>query len=230
MNLRRRITIIRIAVWFIRIRGHAFRFAAQLLVMVGGSYLPLARWTTHRRVKALKKAGDRLTLRSNSFRAACQAFSTDASAHREIRRQRLLATQSALVAESARLQAAVVEIQSPQTPVAAALLLFIAESTKARISKNQRSNEALKRIISQIQTSPNFYWELLLWFVLPNGCIEDQLGDLNEEFILRNSTDGEAAARAWYRRQVISSVKDRLWDKIERLVAIGTLIEWWFRR
>jgi hypothetical protein len=232
MNLRRRITIIRIAVRFIRIRSQTFQFAARLLVRVADSYLPLARWTTHRRFKALKKAGDRLTLRNNSFRAACQGFSTDASGHREIRRQRLLATQSALVAEGARLQAAVVEIQSPQTLVGAALLIYIAESTKARILKIQRSNEALKRIISQIRTSPNFYWDLLLWFALPGGCVEDQLGDLNEEFVLRNSNDGEVLANAWYRHQVISSIRDRLWNKIERLVTIGTLIDFasrWFR-
>src|SRR6185503_12057613 len=98
----------------------------------------------------------------------------------EIRRQELLATRSALHAEIGGIQAVVVELQSPK-PIGGgvALWIFILESTRARISRNQKSSAALKRIVSQIQTSPNFYWDLLLWFVVPGGFVEDQIGDLN---------------------------------------------------
>jgi len=110
------------------------------------------------------------------------------------------------------------------------LWIFIFESMQVRALRNQRSSQALRRILSQFQTSPNFYWDLLLWFVVPGGFVEDQIGDLKEESSLRTLRDGEAAANAWYRNQVVSSIVAHLWDKIERLIAIGTLFDWWVRR
>jgi hypothetical protein len=233
MNLRRRITITRIPLQYIRVRTAAFLLAARLLFIFAKLHIALvskfARWKTHLKVEALKKTADSLAVRNNFFSAECQAFLKAPIGG--IRRQQLLATYSVLQAESARIQAAVVELQSPR-PIGGGITLWISifESIKARFLRNQRSSEALRRIISQIRTSPNFYWDLLLWFVVPGGFVEDQIGDLNEEFLLRTLSDGEALANAWYRHQVVSSIVDHLWDKIERLIAIGTLIDWWFRR
>jgi hypothetical protein len=233
MNLRRRITITQIPLWYIRVRAVAFLLATRLLIIFGKLHVALvskfARWRIHLKVEALKKTANSLSVRNTLFTAECQAFLKAPTG--EIRRQQLLATYSVLHAENARIQAAVVELQSPQ-PIGGGVTMwiFILEPIKDRLLRNQRSSAALKRIVSQIQTSPNFYWDLLLWFVVPGGFVDDQLGDLNEEFLLRLSSDGEAPANAWYRHQVVSSIVDHLWAKIERLIAIGTLIDWLFRR
>jgi hypothetical protein len=79
----------------------------------------------------------------------------------------------------------------------------------------------------------NFYWDLLLWFVLPVAYGEELLGDLNEEYLLRLSSEGEGRARTWYRDQVVRTVTDNLWQKLERIAIVGALIDLldrWFRR
>ena len=95
MNLRRRIAIMRIAVWFISIRSRTFRLAAQLFVLLGKLHIALAgklaRWKTHRRVEVLKKKADSLLAQNDLFRAECQTFAKAATNNHEIHRQRLLA-------------------------------------------------------------------------------------------------------------------------------------------
>lgn len=68
--------------------------------------------------------------------------------------------------------------------------------------------------------------------MIPVAYGEELLGDLSEEYSLRHQTDGEAGARTWYREQVARTLKDCVWKKIERLAAIGTLIDLasrWFK-
>ena len=51
------------------------------------------------------------------------------------------------------------------------------------------------------------------------------LGDLAEEFQLRLVAVGERKAVAWYGEQVRTTVSAHIWQKLERLTAIGTLID-----
>ncbi|MGD8276525.1 MAG: permease prefix domain 2-containing transporter, partial [Gemmatimonadota bacterium] len=51
---------------------------------------------------------------------------------------------------------------------------------------------------------------VLLSLVLPERYRENQLGDLEQEFGLRQLEDGRAAARRWYRRQVLASMPGAL--------------------
>jgi hypothetical protein len=94
-----------------------------------------------------------------------------------------------------------------------------------------QKRDALKRIIRN-PGSDTFYCDLLLWLIVPGEHSEELCGDLIEECSLRSSTEGEAAAKAWYRNQVIRSVHDYVWKRLERLAAIKFLmdtIRWWFR-
>jgi len=230
MNVERRIRITWIALYVMRARLRTLYVALHALVIPGKLMAAWAGRNTKRRFEVLKNAAAGFTVRSTLFLTECELFSKTTSGNREVRWQQLLATQSTLLAESERLQAAVVELRSPYQ--IGAPLAYILASAEARLLRIRQKREALSGIVSQIKTSPNFYWDLLLWFVLPGGHVEDQIGDLNEEFVLRNATDGEALANAWYRRQVIASIMARLRAKIERLVAIGSLIDFvcrWFR-
>jgi hypothetical protein len=234
MNVGRRIRISWLAIYFIRARFRVLYVASHALVIPAWLVqlqAALTKRKNHRRIAVLKNASDSLTVRFNSFQAEWQVFSQATSGNLEIRRQHLLATQSALLAENGRLQAAVAELRS--APAIGAPLAYTLASAKARLLRIQQKRDALAGIMSQIKTSPNFYWDLVLWFVLPGAHVEDQIGDLNEEFLLRNATEGEVQANAWYRRQVTASIMPRLWAKIERLAAIGTLIDFvwrWFRK
>jgi hypothetical protein len=95
----------------------------------------------------------------------------------------------------------------------------------------QGRTQSFRRIISGIE-GDTFYSDLLLWLVLSGAYDEALIGDLKEEYLLRQSTDGEAHARAWYHHQAFTTTKDYLWTKFERLAAVGTLIDLfnrWFR-
>lgn len=184
------------------------------------------------RFEALKKAGADWTSRSESFQAECKEYQ-EGKPLTEFRRQSLLAIQAALRAEADEFQAVIAELRTPRVSGSAIALIAVCTGVRSKFFAMQRKNEAFRRIFSQIRTSPTFYEDLILWFVLPGAYIDDQLGDLNEEYMLRLSTEGEAKARAWYQNQVITSVKDCMWKRIERLAAIGTLVDLidrWFRR
>jgi hypothetical protein len=180
---------------------------------------------SHYRVEAFKKASASWTARVNSFCAGYQAVSQEGDRQTEVNRQGLLATQSALLTEHKRLQATVAELKSPHPIRGAAVLTYGLVSVRDGIFRTQRKREAFSRILSQIENSPNFYWDLMLWLVIPISYSEELLGDLAEEYQLRNATEGEALARAWYGHQVITTLRGWLWKRIERLAAIGTLID-----
>jgi len=100
-----------------------------------------------------------------------------------------------------------------------------------KLDNYDRKVQALSGIISRIECD-TFYWDLMVWLVVPGGHSEELLGDLNEEYLLRIESHGEAGARAWYRDQATTTIWDCLWTKIERLAAVGTLIDLlrrWFR-
>jgi hypothetical protein len=97
-----------------------------------------------------------------------------------------------------------------------------------KLLRRQQKMIAFEALISRVD-SDTFYFDLILWFFLPVDFSEALLGDLNEEYLIRKSTDGPVRARTWYRHQVGTTAKDFLWRKIERLAAIGTLLDLLFR-
>jgi hypothetical protein len=194
--------------------------------------IALAKRKTHYRVESYKKASDSWTARAKSYCAECQAISQAGDQPTEVSRQRLLATQAALLAEHEHLEAAAAELTAPHPIGGASVFTYMIVSVKDGLFRADRKRQAFRRILAQIETSSTFYWDLLLWLVIPSSYSEELLGDLVEEYQLRNATDGEALARAWYGHQVMSTLRDCLWKRIERLAAIGTLIDLagrWFR-
>ncbi len=113
-------------------------------------------------------------------------------------------------------------------PTTFVLLPPVLRYVRNKVSRRQQKLLAFKDLVSRID-SDTFYLDLLLWFILPEAFGEAVLGDLNEEYLIRKSMDGPARARSWYRHQVGTTVKDCLWRKIERLAAIGTLVDLLFR-
>jgi hypothetical protein len=187
---------------------------------------------THRRfearLEALRRGCDDWTSRVQSFCEECKVNADNVLP--EARRQSLLAAHAALQVEHQRFQAEIAEMRAPGQSRGATVTILMLTSVlltgvQDKNLRRQRKIAAFQRILAQIKTSPTFYQDLLLWFVLPGGCIDEQIGDLNEEYLLQLSTEGEAAAKAWYREQVITSLKDCLWKRIERLAAVGTLID-----
>ena len=83
---------------------------------------------------------------------------------------------------------------------------------------------SLSRIASKID-SDTFYWDLLFWLVVPDARVEEMLGDLGEEYLIRASNNEVAKARAWYRHQVVKSASDYFWERIVRIAAVGALID-----
>ncbi len=229
MNLKRRLRISWVAVWVIRVRFRCWWLIAHLMAIPCFLTIALIKMKCNYRVEAWKKASYSWRARVNSFCADCYATSQAGEGHTEVSRQRLLATQSALLAEHERLQEAAAELKSDG---GSSVMTYMLVSVQDGIFRSARKRETFFRILSQIENSPTFYWDLLLWFVTPSPYSDVLLGDLSEEYQLRNAIEGEALARAWYGHQVITTLRDFLWKKIERLAAIGTLIDMvgrWFR-
>ena len=64
---------------------------------------------------------------------------------------------------------------------------------------------------------PPVIWERLLSWLLPPDQREAAAGDALEELATRAAADGEAAARAWYRKQVLRSIAPGIEYKVRRL-------------
>ena len=222
MNLKWRIRFTRLAIGVMRVRASCRWLLVHLVLLVGNLVVASIKRKNHHRVEALKKAVETLTAKTNSFCAECRAAGERPT---EMLRQYLLATQSGLNAEIERLRTATLELKSPHPAVAAAVLTDVLTAMQCGLFRSQRKHEALSRLISQIDNSATFHWDLLLWFVIPHSYSEVLVGDLAEEFKLRSEADGEGFARAWYRDQVRRTVVEHLWKKVERLAAIGTLID-----
>jgi hypothetical protein len=154
----------------------------------------------------------------------------------DARKQELLAIRSALLEESARLKLVASRLASQRSfrvsvVLPSSALTYTLEHTLSRVFRLQRKTESLRTLLARIECD-TFYWELALWFLVPGANSEDILGDLIEEYLLRASTQGEPEAKVWYARQIVATAKDYLWEKIERLTALGTLLDLvvrWFR-
>ena len=227
-----RIKILWLIVWSDRVRLHAWRFVVVAPVLVVGRFMlamatSIAKKRGHDNVEALKKAVAQFAERGDSFCSECEIFRTGRQIT-ESRRQELLATQAALKVERERLQSTVKELRSPQNMLGVAAISAVLTSMQEGIFKRQRKRDALLRIISQVE-SPTFYWDLLVWLAVPGSYGEELLGDLAEEFQLQRASEGETRAHAWYRDQVFRTVCEHGWKKIERLAAIGTLVDFVIR-
>jgi hypothetical protein len=109
---------------------------------------------------------------------------------------------------------------------------YIKASTGASLLSLGSSLDSLSRIISRTD-SETFYWDLLLWLLVPSMRIEELLGDLNEEYLLRVSEVSDAEARAWYQYQAVHTIVHYFWKRLERVAAIATLADFvarWFRK
>jgi len=91
-------------------------------------------------------------------------------------------------------------------------------------SRTKQSGDSLIRIISNTD-SPTYYWDLLVWLLVPGLHSEELLGDLKEEYLLRLSDSSQSAANAWYQHQVLTTIMQYTWKRIERTAAIATLID-----
>jgi hypothetical protein len=146
----------------------------------------------------------------------------------EDRKRQVLAASSSLLQENDNLREIVLNSVSTPAP-GTAVLVYMLRRSKIRVERLQRRHASFSRIASSIG-SQTFYGDLLLWLA---GGSEEMLGCLNEEYQLRISSDGEGNARDWYYDQAIASVRVFLWTKIERLAAVGALIDLisrWFKK
>jgi hypothetical protein len=223
----RRLMVSWLAVGAIGVRLSALKIALKAIVAPVKLAFDFVQRRRVQRLEGLKGVIGSFKMRGESFIAECRSLPETNPFANELRRRQLETTRSALLAEATRINSVAQDLNSPN-PIRAVLAQML-ESMRRRSSNIKRKQEALVTIISQVETAPNYCWSLLLWFFLPGGSIEEQMGDLSEELDLRTAFDGEALANAWYRREVFRSVRDRLWAKIERLAAIGTLIDFLIR-
>lgn len=150
----------------------------------------------------------------------------------EHRKSQVLAARSSLLEEYDRFKMLPSKFASQRVPASAMILRPLLTYLQSKIATIQTKTASLKRIIEGIDGN-TFYSDLLLWLVTPSGYDEALVGDLKEERVFRSSADGEKSANAWYRHQIKTTLKDLLWTKIQRLAAIGTLIDLidrWFRK
>jgi hypothetical protein len=222
MNLPRRLRISLISLRILSARRRVF--APMALNTLVDRALCFMQASNERKFETFKKALASCEERNNALTseiANLDRLPVD-------RKRQLLATSSALVLEVKHLQA---NASKWAPPKGFTLLNYMVTYLHNRAVNDQRKLQSLSRIISRVECD-TFYWDLLLWAVVPGGCSEELLGDLNEEYLLRISTEGEASARAWYRHQVTATVGNYFWRKIERLAAIATLVDLldrWFK-
>lgn len=119
---------------------------------------------------------------------------------------------AALAEDSERLKSALLNFKPYGAPGAAAVLPVLAYAQRAA-NRHRLQTASLTKIIDRID-SDTYYWDLLLWIVVPAANGEVLLGDLNEEYLLRQSKEGEAGARAWYQDQVTATVKHHTLEEV----------------
>lgn len=139
----------------------------------------------------------------------------------ETRKRELLAINSELQKKAVALRAYQATLSTPpEMVVITPVLDYLLRSAQRR----QLKAASFKQIIARIDAD-TFYYDLVLWFVLPAAFSDDLLGDLNERYVIKCEKDGQVRAHAWYRYQVKTTLTDYLWGKICRLVALVTLVD-----
>jgi len=218
-NLPWRIQIGSLAFWIHRAGTRYWWFMAHLLGIPAKLIITVAQSTSRRRLEKLRRAADDLHDRVISITPELQTLDL-LTPHRK---NELLAAHSALLREAEQLQGVASKMTSYRPPGASVLLPPMTYVQRKLISRQSKTH-SFRKIIARVDCD-TFYWDLLLWLVLPGGYSEALLGDLNEEYMLRHSSEGEAGARIWYRNQTTLTLKDFFWKNIERWAALGTLID-----
>jgi hypothetical protein len=148
----RRIRIARLAFWLLCVRQFYLWLLLWPLKIVTDLMFAFAKKKNHYRVEVLKRRVASLTARIESFRADCRAVPQPGDRSAEDRRRYLLVKQSSLRAENDGLLATVVELQSPHPIGGAPVLSYMLMSVQRRIFGIQSKNEALKRLLSQLES------------------------------------------------------------------------------
>ncbi len=206
MKVKLRVAICRLTFYALRGHGNALIFGARLLKLPVATTVWFVTRANYRKLEQLKGALSDLSRRANSFEQECQMF-LNAKTRFDVQRRHLSEVSAELTREKTCLVAAAQALLMPHPAIAP--WNYLLASISERCFGFRRKLEGFSRILAQVETSPNFYWELLLWFILPAASAGEQMGDLSEEHRLRSAADGEVCANTWYRRQVISSAKAR---------------------
>jgi hypothetical protein len=231
MNTERRVRIASLVFWIHRFRAHFWRLLTYPLNIWVKIEVNIIHRTSHRRAIRFQEAVASWNKRVNLLMPELQSL----SGLTEARKTKVLNLRSALLDESKQLQDTAQMMRvTPETnsfPGANALLTT-AGYFKIKLTDISRKTSSFRTLLSRIE-SDTFYWDLLLWLIVPGVDSDALLGDLTEEYPLQVSTLGDEGARAWYRYQVATTVRDCVWKKLERILAIGTaidLIDRWFRK
>ncbi len=224
MNLILRTAIAKICIAVFYVRARTLLFNAKVIMQFSKLSVWIGRARAKRHIKPYREAVDDFQKRSNALLSELKNFNELP----ENRRQQVLATRSSLMEEAQSLKTIIAKLAPIYNPGATAIV-YVANRAMSKVQRLEQRYKSLSRILSTVN-SANFYWDVLLWLV---GGSEAMLGDLNEEYLLRIANDGEPGARAWYCDQAISTARDYLWKKIERLAAVGALIDLidrWFKK
>jgi len=211
-----RIAAAKTAIWLLRIRFRTFEW------LIANPAIAALNLTNHgiskrrtQKIELLKEQVARHTTRTNSFCIACKTG---------LPPDKFTAEKSYLLSESNRLRTDALALTIPNPGV-----VCVAEWLQRRVNRFLRKDQVLGRLLKNIETSPTFFADLLIWAVVPSPYSEELTGDLEEEYCLRVLTDGELEARAWHREQVVSTVAAYMADKAKRLLSIVRLLRH-FRR
>jgi hypothetical protein len=167
---------------------------------------------------------DKLELLAADLRRRATDLEPELGQFNQLSEERKVQVSAAHYAWLADVEAHSASIDALRVSTTYAVLNPVLDYVGNKFFRRRQKINALDEIVSRLDCD-TFYLDLLLWFILPDAFGEALLGDLNEEYQIRKSTDGPVRARSWYRHQVATTVKDCLWRKIERLAAIGTLID-----
>jgi hypothetical protein len=162
--------------------------------------------------------------RKRSLSAEFKAIESDKTPFKNQLVARLTAVRAALESEGEALRRKGLWLYRGPYWATSAVWAYAQESLDDQIASVQTSRESLNRILSRLE-SATFYLDLLLWCLISGPHSEELLGDLNEEFLLRLSDEGEVNAKAWYQHQVVSTLMHYLWKRVERIATIATFID-----
>jgi hypothetical protein len=226
MNLKRRVSIVGLFLNLIIARMDVLVFGLRLLTkMIDLRTAFIERRT--RKVKEIKRSLDSVTQRLRSVTTELETLNGDA----EPRKQQLLTARASLLKQGHQLQLAAAKVKIG-ADWSTAVFGFAETALDQSCLSATMSGDSLCRILSRVESN-TFYWDLLLWFLVPGAHSDELLGDLNEEYLLRVSDKGELSAKAWYQHQAVTTIMQYLWKRVERIATVATLIdliERWLKR
>ena len=212
--LTRRVKIARIIFWVYGMPMRLWYRALRALVPI---VIAVVSARVRRRHRALLASAAELTKQC----AAVSREVAEIGSLSETRKRVLLAINAALQKKADAWRASRAALSTPpEMVVITPVLDYLLRSTHHR----QHKTASFKQVIGRIDAD-TFYFDLLLWFVLPAAFSDDLLGDLNERYVIKCEKDGRVRAHAWYRHQVKTTLADCFWQKLCRLAAVATLLD-----